>query len=127
MKIKIEKLAITNSIIFVDFSTKYGVAVAQWIGAQPNLGDQYDVELEVDEKLTWGKNIFPITNVEISMSFESDLFNLVGEVVANEEDGCVVLAMGENVVLLDVENFPRDFLGLIKLQVPLLKIYPVDF
>ena len=56
MKITIDVVTLVAKEVLVGFSTSVGFATAVLRAAPPKVGDQYDIELEVDDEFVWGEN-----------------------------------------------------------------------
>lgn len=70
----------SEAAITVVFRTACGDGVARWVGEPVQVGETYDVELTIEETLTWGSTI---TDAEEgnSISFEDSVLTLHGELV----------------------------------------------
>ncbi|MGO1298557.1 MAG: hypothetical protein ACTMIA_14805 [Vibrio sp.] len=125
MKIKIERTSNDGNETLVDFSSDYGSSAALWVGEPPTPGRLYDVELEIDDDLVWGESI-STTRDRVSIALEEGMFVVVGSVTSLEEDGCLSIAVGDSVILLDVENAPEDISGLVECRALDVKLYSTN-
>lgn len=56
MKITIGLVNLDAKEVLVGFSTSVEFATKVWRAAPPKVGDQYDVELDIDDEFVWGEN-----------------------------------------------------------------------
>lgn len=126
MKIKIERTSNDGNETLVDFSSNYGSSSGLWVGEKPTSGGLYDVELDIDDDLVWGEGISTTTKDKASIALEEGMFVVVGSVISLEEDGCLSIAVGDSVILLDVENAPEDISGLVECRALNVKVYSTN-
>lgn len=126
MKIKVERTSNDGNETLVDFSSNYGNSTSIWVGENPTPGRLYDVELEIDDDLVWGKNISTTTKGRTSIALEDGMFVVVGSVISLEEDGCLSIVVGDSVILLEVENAPEDISGLVECRALDVKVYSTN-
>ncbi len=126
MKIKVERMDDDPNGVHIDFSSEYGTSTALWVGEKPTLGAIYDVELEIDDDLVWGESISTTTNNRTTIGLEEGMFIVVGSVINLEEDGCLSIAVGDSVILLDVVNVPGDVSGLVECRASSVKVYSTN-
>lgn len=126
MKIKVEKTYSHDDVVRVNFLSDFGRSAAIWEGEAPVTGAFYDVELDVDDDLVWGESVFMTSRNKDSIAFEEKLFVVVGTVISLEEGGCVSMSVGDSVILLDVENAPKDLTGQIECRASDVKLYPTN-
>ncbi len=126
MKIKVEKTYSHDDAVRVEFSSDLGRSAAIWVGEAPVTGAHYDVELDVDDDLVWGESVSTTSRNKPTIALEEELFVVVGTVISFEEDGCVSISLGDSVILLDVENVPKELSGQIECRASDVKLYPIN-
>ena len=126
MKIKVEKTYSNDCEVRVDFSSDFGRSAAIWEGEAPAAGVYYDVELDVDNTLVWGESVSTTSSNKSTIALEEELFVVIGKVISLEEDGCVSISVGDSVILLDVENAPKELTGHIECRASDVKLYPTN-
>lgn len=95
----------------VEFSSAYGNGISFLCGSEWEGGDECDVELEINDELTWGVNIARSPESKPSIFSTSNAMHLTVELVAcGRESG--ILRLGETVVLISadlcVDNVPMS-------------------
>ncbi len=93
---------------FVEFVSKYGTGRGHWKEGVPHTGQEYDIELGLDDALRVGVNI-QLTNDEsprIHSSDEQTVFTArIAEVFDNDTAN---LQLGESLILVEFEgDFPN--------------------
>ena len=87
----------------IGFTTQYGDGVGHWQGDLPVVGHSYEVELSVDAALRCGIDLNVVGDEASPMLRVTGIgTELVGELIAVEEDGSAVVRMAESVLMLDV-------------------------
>ncbi|WP_315119591.1 hypothetical protein [uncultured Clostridium sp.] len=127
MQIDIVKLCQCESEgIFIEFSSQYGVAKGLWKGNTPEINQSYYVELDIRKTLIWEIDIIETDCREYKMWSEQDniFFNVKME--SYENDGCLTVRLGDNVILIETEGIPYSEGSFLKLQVNKILIYPYD-
>jgi hypothetical protein len=126
MRVKIEKVSVDDTRTTVSFSTTLGSAVAEWLGQPPRLHEEYDVELEIPGRLTWGDSIHQVHAGREAIESGMGTVGLVGRIVSVDEDGCLALQIGDSIVLVDATGVPSDVQGFLQVVIPLLRLHPVE-
>uniref|UniRef100_UPI003340F5E8 hypothetical protein n=1 Tax=Castellaniella defragrans TaxID=75697 RepID=UPI003340F5E8 len=126
MKIKIERITCRLKGCDIQFSSAYGESSAGWVGQAPAIGETHDVELEIADDLVWGMNVHATAQTRASIERREGVFVMVGAVIESGEDGCLALAVGGSVVLLDVKNVPGDIVGSVECRALNVTAYPAN-
>lgn len=85
----------------VSFTCSLGAGVATWVGPPPHVGDQCDVEIEIDDVLTWGENLRAVDDAP-KVGTHGDHMVFVASLILSDVDHVVVAALGQDVLLLEV-------------------------
>lgn len=123
MKVTIDKVKLDGDVVSVAFSTAYGKATTSWVGQAPEVGEIYDVELEMGDHFVWGENISLTDEAQPSLSVEDNTLELIGLLISFD-DGCVVMDLGGSVILIDAQAVPNDLAGYIKCVALDVTLYP---
>lgn len=126
MKIKIEKFASNADLLQVTFSSEFGKGFAQWVGLPPTSGEIYDVEIDIDEVLTWGESVTTSTSDIPAIYLKGGLLYFVGRVVQYEKNGCLSLSIGDSVILVSVEGAPDELGTTVVCKTASVKLYPTN-
>ncbi|WP_146164696.1 MULTISPECIES: hypothetical protein [Halomonas] len=109
MNVKIEEIKVLNKNTFVNFASPLGRGKAIWLGNMPIKNENYDVEIDIDEKLWWGSTILGANSKQPKIKEGKDSIELTGEVVAIEEDGLLIVSIGGSLIFVetDLEKNPQ--------------------
>lgn len=125
MKIKIKQVSFESDEIYVSFESDYGSSLALWMGAIPAFEGVYEVEVEVCDDFVWGKHIYATAESRAAIGLVGDRFVIVGKIVKLEGDGCLAVAVGDSICLLDVEHAPEGASGFIECRASDVRLYPI--
>lgn len=125
MKIKIDEVKNVSGNISVAFSTDFGGAVATWSADIPKVGEEYDVELEIDEKFVWGDNI-DVSGDRFSLSIKDRVIFLTSSLVSMAEDGVAIIDINGTKALIELEGCLMRPPFFISLSFEKLTLYPTN-
>jgi hypothetical protein len=94
--------------LLVDFRSHIGECKAIWVGQKPILGNSYDIEIDVVDKLLWGENILLYNGETFKIQYKDDHISLVGKLIAVEEKGCAVTKLDNDIMLLETFGEPFE-------------------
>ncbi|MGO4325379.1 hypothetical protein QMK47_25890 [Pseudomonas sp. P9_35] len=103
MKIKIDEVRSVSGNISVAFSTDFGSAVATWSADIPKVGEQHDVEFEIDEEFAWGNNV-DVSGGRFSLSIKDRVIFLSASLVSMAEDGVAIIDINGTKTMIELEG-----------------------
>ncbi|MEX2975907.1 hypothetical protein AB4J97_03095 [Serratia fonticola] len=123
----------TNIIItelidsYVKFTSPLGHGMASWSGDMPVVGCNYNVEIDIDEHLEFGENLFSSGGNVSSVSVVNKKITFVAEVISYEDDGVLTVSLGGDIIFLEV-SLPSVINGYVEFLTSPDKVYlyPVD-
>ena len=129
MKIKILSAYKNENTTSVSFTSEFGDAYAQWTGEEPLIGAIYNVEIDIDEDLIWGVNIFASSKNRCSIQVDSDgNVKFTGCLESLEDDGYAILRMGDYIIAFMAENLSNDAVGsYILLNAKQIMLFPFSY
>lgn len=108
----------------VTFTSAYGQGQAEWYGAPPTVEREYDVELEIPQALTWGKEITPESKTRPTIGVTEDGYNyIIGFLEQVEEDGCLTIRLGSSIVLIEATGTAIIGGGYVRVRFERLVLY----
>jgi hypothetical protein len=116
-------LAVTSDLITVEIETEFGSCIADWESEKPENGKSYDIEFEVEDTLIYGKTIYFTESNEYQIKMENGNTIFVGNIDAISDDGVAAIKMGDSILLVEVENFPVETTGFVKIVANNVKLY----
>lgn len=127
MEVNIIKLYDCNSEgIFVEFSSQYGAAKGLWKGSTPKVSQSYYVEIDIPKILIWGTDIIETNYREYKIWTEQDNVFLNVKMERCEDDGCLIVRLGESVILIEAKGISCSEGSFLKIQLDKILIYPYD-
>lgn len=124
MNVTINKVSLIKNENFVEFSTEFGSAIAAWNAGTPNLGELYDVELEVMEEVIWGVNAHRALKDVYSIEVANGFINLTGRIMSIDKGGVAAVDLDGSVVLLEVVGFTGDIPVFVDLEFKKITLFP---
>jgi len=113
-----------NSII--KFATKYGSAYGLWNGTEPQINKEYIVEVDIPAVLCWQIDIISAQE-EYFITIENNKFCLTGLFESIDDDGYLVIRLGESIVSVETQGNPLDLGSFVKLSTDTLVLYEVNY
>ncbi len=111
MKIKItDILRESEHSVLVAFHTDVGSGKAIWQGGLPQVGKDYDVEFDIPDTLTWGRDLIEANNAGFSISSSADSLLLQGQLEQVDDDGGITVRVGDALILAQA-NAGKKALG----------------
>ncbi|MDR1849175.1 MAG: hypothetical protein LBQ75_03970 [Zoogloeaceae bacterium] len=113
----------------VTFESRIGTGAANWYGTCPEVGEEYEVELDIDDRFEWGKNIHPSRENHQKLGLRDTTLEFVANVLSYEEDGVLTLSLDGGVLLLEASVPPDNSLNFVYFFTPSDKVtlYPVAY
>jgi hypothetical protein len=124
MKITIGLVTLVAKEVFVEFSTSVGFAAAIWRAAPPKVGDQYDVELEVEDEFVWGDNASFSLSSAHSIEVVDDVVTMTGALISNDLEGGAVVDVGGSIILIELTGGTVIDSVFVDLKVKSMSIFP---
>jgi hypothetical protein len=124
MKITIDLVTLVAKEVLVGFSTSVGFATAVWRAAPPKVGDQYDVELEVNDEFVWGENACSSLNNAHSIEVADGIVTMTGTLISNDMEGGAVVDVGGSIILIDLIGRTENDSVLVDLKVKNINVFP---
>ena len=110
--------------VFVEFSTSVGSATAVWRAAPPKVGDQNDVELELEDEFVWGDNVYSSLNSVHSIEVADDIVTMRGTLISNDMEGGAVVDVGGAIILIELIGCAEVDSVFVDLKVKNMNVYP---
>lgn len=88
------------------------------------MGESYDVEIDIVEKIVWSVNSNLALQNLYSIEVENGLVNLSGKIITMEADGGAGLEVAGSVILLDIFGYTGDVPVFVDLKIEKISIFP---
>ena len=126
MKVEIIKILDNKTEVEVLCRTQYGNISIFWIGSNPIEGEIYDVEFESDEILIWNRDIF-LSKEQLTICDDNQKIKVVGDIESIDEDGYMVINMGESIMVFMTQEIPIHCGTRVKILIEKLDAYPIEY
>ena len=126
MKITIDLVTLVTKEVLVGFSTNVGAATAVWRATPPKGGEQYDVELEVDDEFVWGENACSSLNNAHSVGVMDGIVTMTGTLISNDMEGGAVIDVGGSIIFIELIGYAEADSALVDLKVNDMNVFPTD-
>jgi len=124
MKVEIKAVRKTENQVHVIFSTAIGNGAAIWKDGPPEIGEEWEVELEINDEFVYGENAKGAQEF-YCLSMEKDTLNLNARLASIAEDGIAVIDIKETNVMIDLTGCSSNPPTFINLSFKSLNLYPV--
>ena len=104
-----------------------GDVFVNWVGDKPEIGNVYEIELDIDGILIWGKDVTLSNDVSFSIEFNENFTFLYGILESVDSDGYAVLRMDDSIISFLTQGDPFDIGSSIKISTGLISAYPVYY
>lgn len=104
MKIRITEVISTADTLLVSFRSSIGSGTASWLGVPPNIGDDQDVELDLDEIFSWGVNVMPSFDTTSQITHVNGTYQITAELIEVTDEDCAVLKLGDSILLIELDG-----------------------
>jgi hypothetical protein len=126
MIVEIVELFSVNGIPHVNFSTPIGDGIAAWVGRSPKVGQQCDVELDLDDVFYWGENIKPSIQGIGRIYSENNKIHLTAELASLDDDNCAVIRFNGSTALIELNGMPDHKPTFVDLEITKIFLYPTN-
>lgn len=126
MLVKINKLLCIEDILFVDFLSPAGSGNAVWVGVSPTAGDELDVEFDLDQVFSWGRNITPSSRTRPLITVINGVIHITAEIIQKVDEDWVVLKLEDSIILLGLEEPIIQKSGFVEVTTNKIHLYPTN-
>lgn len=110
----------------VNFSTEYGNATALWRGNEPEVNNEYFVEIEVPGVLFWQKDI-AVKDEKCIILLENSIVHIVALFESIEDDGYTVLRLGDSIISIETQGEPPNIGDNVEFTTDNLVLYEIMY
>jgi len=107
--------------------TSYGAINVDWNGTIPEIEKWYDIELDIDEPLTWGANIVSSITPNNTITVRDNMLLISGILETIHPDGYSALRIGESIIPFLAQGDALTCGSNITLIAKSIKAFPEDY
>ncbi|KTC19612.1 hypothetical protein AO391_15780 [Pseudomonas marginalis ICMP 9505] len=127
MKIRITEALFTDDTLLVGFRSSAGNGKALWIGTQPKIGDEVDVELDLDEVFSWGENLISSLRNTPHITVINEVTRITAEIIHGADEECAALKFGDSIILIELDEPIPQKSGFVEIRAKKIHLYPTNF
>lgn len=126
MKIRITEVRPTADAPLVSFQSLAGSGTALWVGITPKIGDELDVEFELDEVFFWGKNITASSSHSPQLTDVNGVTQITAELIQVADENVAALQFGNSILLIELDGPIAQGSGYVDLITNRVLLYPTN-
>nr|BFD41115.1 hypothetical protein FFPRI1PSEUD_26140 [Pseudomonas sp. FFPRI_1] len=110
----------------VSFSSACGDGRGQWLGPLPQVAQDYEVELSLEDEFHWNANISAAAQGPARLHWQRGALQVSGQLLQVEADGAAALAVDRSIILLSLQGGPACTPQCVKLRARQVSLRPID-
>ena len=126
MKIHITEAFSVKGTLYVKFQSPSGNATALWSGTAPENNEILDVEFDLDDVFSWGKNIKLSNKKTPHITTINGVTQITAEMIKNQDEECAVLKINDSIILIDLEKPIAEKTGCVQVSTARIRLYPTS-
>ncbi|WP_339420451.1 MULTISPECIES: hypothetical protein [unclassified Pseudomonas] len=126
MKIRIIEVLSTKDTLLVRFQSSVGSGTALWAGIPPDIGEEHDVEFDLDEIFSWGRNITPSSDTTPQVTDINGITQITAELIQVADEECAALQFGDSIVLVELDRPITQKSGYVDVRATRITLYPTN-
>lgn len=126
MKIRVTEVLSIENPLRVGFQTSVGSGVALWIGTPPTVGEVQDVEFELDEVFSLGKNLIPSSRNSPGINVINGVTQIIAEIVENADEEWLALKFEDSIIMIEVDDPLTERSGFVEMRTTKIRVYPTN-
>lgn len=126
MKIFITDIFSGQGVLHVSFHSSVGDGVAVWNGAQPKAGDIVNVEFDLDEVFSWGKNMTHSSEKTPKITAIADVTYITAELSQGADKECAALKLSDSIILIELDGPIPLQSGFVEVRAAKIYLYPTN-
>jgi hypothetical protein len=108
MIVKITNMYSAGRGLQVSFQSLVGNGLAEWVGEPPKIGQEYDIEMTLNETFCWGENIKPSANsIDLFYTVKSKA-HILAELISIDDDKCAAIRLNGFIILIELDRVPEE-------------------
>ncbi|WP_236219332.1 hypothetical protein [Pseudomonas rhodesiae] len=104
MKIRITEAFSVEGTVYVKFQSLSGNATALWSGTASKNNEILNMEIDLKDVFSWGKNIKPSNKKTPHITTINGVTQITAEMIKNQDEECSALKVNDPIILIDLEK-----------------------
>lgn len=110
----------------VSFQSPVGSGTALWSDSVPKAGEIVDMEFDLDEVFSWGKNMTHSSEKTPKISAIANVTYITAELSQGADEKCAVLKLSDSIILIELDGpIPLES-GFVELRAAKIHLYPTN-
>lgn len=126
MKIRITAATSAEDKLLVDFQSSAGSCTALWVGPIPKIGDKLDVEFDLEEVFSLGKNLMPSSRKTSSITVVNEVTKITAELIQDEDGKYTALNFGDSIILIELDEPLTQKACFVEVSATRIRLYPTN-
>ncbi|WP_404487910.1 hypothetical protein ABWL43_12380 [Pseudomonas sp. HT11] len=126
MKIRIIDTFSELGVLHVSFQSPVGSGTALWSDSVPKAGEIVDVEFDLDEVFSWGKNMTHSSEKTPKISAIANVTYITAELSQSADEECAALNLRDSIILIELDGAIPLQSGFVELRAAKIHLYPTN-
>ncbi|WP_369303266.1 hypothetical protein [Pseudomonas sp. N2-5-1-1] len=126
MKIRIIDTFSELGVLHVSFQSPVGSGTALWSDSVPKAGEIVDMEFDLDEVFSWGKNMTHSSEKTPKISAIANVTYITAELSQGADEKCAVLKISDSIILIELDGPIPQESGFVEVRAARIHLYPTN-
>ncbi|PRC09419.1 hypothetical protein [Pseudomonas poae] len=126
MKIRVSEVLSVANTIRVHFHSSAGSGTALWMGTPPGIGEEHDVEFDLNEVFSWGKNLIPSYHKAPHITVINGVTQITAQIVQNADEEWAALQLGDSIILIELDGTLPQESRFVEVKATNIHLYPTN-
>lgn len=126
MKIRVREVLSIANAIRVHFHSSAGSGTALWMGIPPAIGEEHDVEFDLNEVFSWGKKLIPSSREAPHITVINGVTRITAQIVQNADEEWAALQLGDSIILIELDEPSTQESRFVEVKATKIHLYPTN-
>lgn len=126
MKIRIIDTFSELGLLHVSFQSPVGSGIALWSDSVPKAGEIVDVEFDLDEVFSWGKNMTHSSEKTPKITALANVTYITAELSQGADEECAALKLSDSIILIELDGPIPLQSGFVEVRAAKIYLYPTN-
>ncbi|WP_157832156.1 hypothetical protein [Pseudomonas sp. S09G 359] len=103
-----------------------GNGMALLSGTVPRIDDILDVEVDLDEIFSWGRNITASSGRTPSISVANGITQITAELIQGTDEECTALQFGDSILIIELDTPIAEKTGFVDVITTKVRLHPTN-
>lgn len=126
MKIRIMEVLTLENTLCVTFVSPAGRGSAEWFGINPTVGEELDVEFNLDEVFLLGKNLMSSCRESPFIDIVNGVKHITAEITKNTGEEWIALKLKDSLFVIELDEPLTQKTGFIEIIASRIQMHPTN-